>query len=342
MKILVTGGVGFIGSHTVVELFNAGFEPVIMDDFSNSDPSVLEGLKKILGHSVKCYSQDCNDAVALEKIILDEQIEGVIHFAAFKSVNESIKNPLSYYSNNIGSLITLLDTMLKNNVRNLIFSSSCTVYGQPDEIPVTENTPRKPATSPYGNTKVICEDIIRDTIASKVSIKGISLRYFNPIGAHESGLIGELPRGVPNNLVPFVTQTAAGIREKLTLFGCDYNTSDGTCIRDFIHVVDLAKAHVAALNLLQDQPDDNFYEVFNVGTGQGTTVLELVRSFEKVNDLKVNYEIGPRRDGDTEKIYGNVDKANKILQWKVQSTLEKSLQDAWRWEMELKNRQKQN
>lgn len=341
-KILVTGGAGFIGSHTVVELFNAGFEPVIIDDFSNSDPSVLEGLKKILGHPVKCYSQDCNDAVVLEKIILDEQIEGVIHFAAFKSVNESVNKPLSYYSNNVGSLITLLETMLKNEVKNLVFSSSCTVYGQPDEIPVTESTPRKPATSPYGNTKAICEDIIRDTIASKVPIKGISLRYFNPIGAHGSGLIGELPLGVPNNLVPFVTQTAAGIREKLTLFGCDYDTPDGSCIRDFIHVVDLAKAHVAALNFLQNQPDDNFYEVFNVGTGKGTTVLELVRTFEKVNDLRVNYEIGPRRVGDTEKIYGNVEKANKILQWKAQNTLEESLKDAWRWEIELKNRQKQN
>jgi UDP-glucose 4-epimerase len=335
MKILVTGGAGFIGSHTVVELFHAGFEPVIVDNFSNSDPSVLERLNKILGHPVKCYNQDCSNANDLSQIISEEQIEGVIHFAAFKSVGESVVNPLTYYSNNIGSLVILLETMLKNKVKNLVFSSSCTVYGQPDVVPVTENTVRKPATSPYGNTKVVCEDIIRDTIASKVPIKGISLRYFNPVGAHDSGLIGELPLGVPGNLVPFITQTAAGIREKLTLYGSDYNTIDGTCVRDFIHVADLAKAHVAALNLLKKQPVDNFYEVFNIGTGKGTSVLELIETFEKVNELKLNYVIGPRRPGDIEIIYGNVDKANKMLHWQALNTLEKSLRDAWRWETKL-------
>jgi len=336
MKILVTGGAGFIGSHTVVELTNAGFDVVIVDNFSNSDQSVLQGIRKTLGFPVTFYHRDCNDVSALEEIIQKERIEGVIHFAAFKSVGESVEKPLKYYSNNVVSTINLLETMLRNKVTNLVFSSSCTVYGQPDKIPVNEATPRKPATSPYGNTKAICEDIIRDTVASKVPIKAISLRYFNPIGAHDSALIGELPRGVPNNLVPFISQTAAGIRKKLTLFGNDYNTFDGTCMRDFIHVVDLAKAHVSALNLLRKQKNDNFYDVFNIGTGRGNTVLELIETFERVNNVKVNYEIGTRREGDIEKIFGDVNKANEIMNWRAEYTLEDSLQDAWRWELELK------
>lgn len=334
MKILVTGGAGFIGSHTVIELVNAGYEPIIIDNFDNSDKSVLQGIKKILKRPVKCYAKDCNDAKTLEKIFKKEDIKGVIHFAAYKAVGESVEKPLKYYENNVGSLITLLQTMLKCGVKNLVFSSSCTVYGQPDEIPVTEDTPRKPAASPYGNTKAMGEDILRDTIIAKEPMKIISLRYFNPIGAHPSAHIGELPNGVPSNLVPFITQTAIQKREKLTVFGNDYHTPDGTNIRDFIHVVDLAKAHVSALQLL-DKQQDNYYDVFNIGTGSGNTVLELIKTFEKVNKLKLNYEIGPRRAGDVEKIYGNVEKAEKLMGWKTEKTLEESLKDAWRWEKKL-------
>lgn len=337
MKILVTGGAGFIGSHTVIELVNAGYEPIIIDNFDNSDKSVLKGIKKILKRPVKCYTKDCNNAKTLEQIFKQEDIKGVIHFAAYKAVGESVEKPLKYYENNVGSLVTLLQTMLKCGVKNLVFSSSCTVYGQPDEIPVTEDTPRKPAASPYGNTKAMGEDILRDTIIAKEPLKIISLRYFNPIGAHPSAHIGELPNGVPSNLVPFITQTAIQKREKLTVFGNDYNTPDGTNIRDFIHVVDLAKAHVSALQLL-DKQQDNYYDVFNIGTGSGNTVLELIKTFEKVNKLKLNYEIGPRRAGDVEKIYGNVEKAEKIMGWKTVKTLEESLKDAWRWEKKLMKR----
>ncbi len=336
MKILVTGGAGFIGSHTVVELIGAGFEPVIMDDFSNSDKSVLKGLKKILKRNVKCYAKNCLDIKSLEKILVDEQIEGVIHFAASKAVGESVANPLKYYQNNLVSTLNLLELMLKLNIKNLVFSSSCTVYGQPDVIPVDEDTPRQPATSPYGNTKAICEDILRDMITAKNPQKIISLRYFNPIGAHPSARIGELPNGVPSNLVPFITQTAAGLREKLTIFGNDYNTPDGTNIRDYIHVVDLAKAHVAALQLLSKQ-SDNYYDTFNIGTGRGDSVLELVKTFEKVNKLKLNYEIGARRAGDTEKIYAITDKAEKIMGWKAEKTLAEALKDAWRWQLRLRS-----
>jgi UDP-glucose 4-epimerase len=336
MKILVTGGAGFIGSHTVVELVNAGFEPVIIDDFSNSDKSVLKGLKKILKQNIKCYTKNCSDAKFLEKIMHDEQIEGVIHFAASKAVGESVANPLKYYENNLISTLNLLKVMLKLNIKNLVFSSSCTVYGQPEQIPVDENTPRQPATSPYGNTKMMCEDILRDTIVAGNPLKIISLRYFNPIGAHPSARIGELPNGVPSNLVPFVTQTAAGLREKLTIFGNDYNTPDGTNIRDYIHVVDLAKAHVAALQLLKKQ-NDNYYDTFNIGTGNGASVLELVKTFEKVNKLKLNYEIGARRPGDSEKIYAITDKAEKIMGWKAEKSLAEALKDAWRWQLKLRS-----
>lgn len=256
MKILVTGGAGFIGSHTVVELVNAGHEPIIIDNFNNSNKTVLQGLENILKKSIKCYDNDCNDVKVLEQICKEENIEGIIHFAAHKAVGESVENPLKYYENNIGSTLNILKVMLKLGIKNLVFSSSCTVYGQPDEVPVTEDTPRKPAASPYGNTKTMCEDILRDTITAGNALKIISLRYFNPIGAHPSAEIGELPNGVPSNLVPFITQTAAGIRKKLLVFGSDYNTSDGTNVRDFIHVVDLAKAHVSAIQLLDSQLDN--------------------------------------------------------------------------------------
>lgn len=339
MKILVTGGAGFIGSHTVVELINAGYEPIIIDNFNNSEKTVLKGLRKILKRPVKYYEKDCNDIKALEQICKKENIEGVIHFAAYKAVGESVEKPLKYYENNIGSTLKVLEVMLKLGIKNLVFSSSCTVYGQPDEIPVTEDTPRKPAASPYGNTKTICEDILRDTITAGNPLKIIALRYFNPIGAHPSANIGELPRGVPSNLLPFVTQTAIGIRQKLTVFGNDYNTSDGTNVRDFIHVVDLAKAHVSALKLLSNQKD-NYYDVFNIGTGRGNTVLEIIKTFEKVNKVKLNYELGPRRAGDVEKIYGSVEKSERLMGWKTEKTLEDSVRDAWRWEKKIAKNKK--
>jgi UDP-glucose 4-epimerase len=338
MNILVTGGAGFIGSHTVVELVKAGFSPIIIDDLSNSDKSAIIGIKNILGFEVPFYQTDCNNGVEVDKIVKKHNIEGVIHFAAFKAVGESVAEPLRYYRNNILSIITLLEVMQNNNVNSIVFSSSCTVYGQPDIVPVTEVTPRKKAESPYGNSKTIGEDILEDTAKVSKNLKVIALRYFNPIGAHTSAEIGELPNGIPNNLVPFITQTAIGKREKLTVFGNDYDTIDGSNVRDFIHVVDLAKAHVAALNLLSAQKN-HFYDVFNIGTGKGNSVLEVIQTFEKVNNLKLNYEIGPRRSGDVVKIFGEVKKAEKILGWKAEISLEQSLKDAWAWELKLQNRQ---
>jgi UDP-glucose 4-epimerase len=338
MKILVTGGAGFIGSHTVVELQKSGFEPIIVDNFSNSEEKVLEGLEKIIGTPVVCYNADCNDEVALRALFEKEKIGGVIHFAANKAVGESVENPLLYYGNNIGTTVLLLKLMKEYGVHNFVFSSSCTVYGQPDHLPVTEATPRQEAASPYGNTKKICEDIIRDFIFSKPAMKAIALRYFNPVGAHETAEIGELPRGVPSNLVPYITQTAAGLRQKLTVFGSDYNTPDGTCIRDFIHVVDLAKAHVKALELLAGVQEENFYDVFNIGTGEGVTVLQLIKTFEEVNNVKLNYSIGPRRPGDVEQIYAQVDKSREVMKWQTEKSLEDSLRDAWRWEQKLATR----
>lgn len=335
MNILVTGGAGFIGSHTVVELYNAGYSPVIIDDLSNSNISVLKGLKNILGFDVPFYQEDCNNFVVVSKIVKEHKIEGIIHFAAFKAVGESVAEPLKYYQNNIGSLLNILNVMKAENVRNLVFSSSCTVYGEPDIIPVTESTPKKKAESPYGNTKAIAEDILEDVVKAKMDFGIISLRYFNPIGAHESAEIGEFPIGVPNNLVPYITQTAAGIREKLVVFGNDYDTEDGSNVRDFIHVVDLAKAHVAALDLLKENTKEPFYDVFNIGTGRGNTVLELINIFEEVNNLKLNYEIGPRRSGDVIQIYGDVEKAAKVLKWKTEKTLNESLKDAWAWQQKL-------
>ncbi|MDP1816348.1 MAG: UDP-glucose 4-epimerase GalE [Cytophagaceae bacterium BCCC1] len=336
MNVLVTGGAGFIGSHTVVELVNAGFSPVIIDNLNNSSESVLTGLKKIIGFDVPFYKADCNDFEVVKDIIVKHKIEGIIHFAAYKAVGESVEKPIKYYKNNIGSLVNILEVMQVTKVKNLVFSSSCTVYGQPDHIPVTEDTPKKKAESPYGNTKAIAEDILEDVIKSGEQMSIISLRYFNPIGAHPSAEIGELPNGVPSNLIPFVTQTAIGKRNKLVVFGSDYNTVDGSNVRDFIHVVDLAKAHVSALNLLKGK-ETAFYDVFNLGTGTGNSVLEVIKTFEEVNNLKLNYEIGPRRSGDVEKIYGDVEKASKILNWKTEKSLEESLKDAWTWELKLKN-----
>lgn len=334
MNILVTGGAGFIGSHTVVSLVEAGFNPVIVDDFSNSEPSVLAGLKKILGREVPCHVLDCNNYPAMRQILRDEKIAGVIHFAAFKAVGESMQEPLAYYRNNLGSLLTLVDAMLAEGISNLIFSSSCTVYGEPDTSPVTEQTPIKPAASVYGNTKQVGEEILRDVSAVK-PLKSLSLRYFNPIGAHPSALIGELPRGVPSNLVPFVTQTAAGLRESLTIFGNDYPTPDGTCIRDFIHIMDLAEAHVAALQYTLNKSESGFYDTFNLGTGQGNTVLELVKTFEKVSGKPLPYSIGPRRDGDVVAVWADVKKSRELLRWQTRRSLQEALEDAWRWQQRL-------
>ncbi|EKB50340.1 UDP-glucose 4-epimerase GalE [Cecembia lonarensis] len=337
-KILITGGAGYIGSHTAVALVNAGFEPIIIDNFSNSNKSALIGIETILGKALKCYEGDCNDKALMQRIFAENQFEGVIHFAAYKAVGESTQLPLKYYTNNIDSLLILLETMVDFGVKELVFSSSCTVYGQPDILPVSEETPRQEAESPYGNTKKICEDILRDYIKSGIASRVISLRYFNPVGAHPSGEIGELPLGVPNNLVPFITQTAVGIREKLTVFGSDYDTPDGSCIRDYIHVMDLADAHVKALEYLFRQKD-NFYDLFNVGTGKGNTVLEVIKTFEKVSGKPLNYHIGPRRPGDIEKVWANTDKINKVLGWQAQYSLEDSLRDSWNWQQKLGERE---
>jgi UDP-glucose 4-epimerase len=333
-KILITGGAGYIGSHTAVALANSGYKPVIVDNFSNSEKSALEGIKSILGSEVTSYEVDCLDKTAMESVFGENDFSGVIHFAAYKAVGESTKLPIKYYSNNIDSLIVLLELMSKYNVKDLVFSSSCTVYGQPKVLPVTEATPRQDAESPYGNTKKICEDILRDVILSGAVSRIVALRYFNPVGAHPSSAIGELPLGVPNNLIPFVTQTAAGIREKITVFGNDYDTADGTCVRDYIHVMDLADAHVKALKYLSEQRD-NFYDIFNVGTGNGNTVLEVIHAFEKVTGQKLNYEIGPRRSGDIEKVWANTDKINKVLGWEAKFSLEDSMRDSWNWQVKL-------
>lgn len=336
-NILVTGGAGFIGSHTVVSLAEAGYNPVIVDDFSNSEPSVLAGLREILRYEVPCHVLDCNNYAAIRQILRDEKIDGVIHFAAFKAVGESMEEPLAYYRNNLGSLLTLLDAMLAENISNFIFSSSCTVYGEPDQSPVTEQTPVKPAASVYGNTKQIGEEILRDVAASK-NLKAISLRYFNPIGAHPSGKIGELPRGIPSNLVPFITQTAVGLRKSLTVFGDDYPTPDGTCIRDYIHVMDLAEAHVAALRYSMLQSGAKFYDTFNLGSGQGNTVLELVRTFEKVSGKPLPHTIGPRRAGDVVAVWADVKKSSELLDWQTKRSLEEALTDAWRWQLAVQDR----
>lgn len=336
--ILVTGGSGFIGSHTTVELQQAGYNVVIVDNLSNSKIEVLDGIEKITGVRPAFENVDLREKNAVEAVFEKyPQIEGIIHFAASKAVGESVEKPLLYYRNNIVSLINLLELMPKYNVKGIIFSSSCTVYGQPseDNLPVTEEAPIQKALSPYGNTKQINEEIICDYIHSGAPIKSIILRYFNPIGAHPSAYIGELPNGVPMNLIPFVTQTAIGVRKELKIFGNDYNTPDGTCIRDYIYVVDLAKAHVAAMARVLEQ-DTDAVEVFNVGTGKGVSTLEVVEGFEKATGVKVNWSYAPRREGDIEKVWGNVDKANNVLGWKAETPLEDVLASAWRWQKKLR------
>ena len=331
-KVLVTGGCGFIGSHTCVELAEAGFEPIIVDNLNNSERSVVDGIEKIIGRKVKFIEADCCDTEAMEKVFSENDFSSIIHFAAYKSVNESSVKPLEYFKNNLGSLLTLLTLMRDHNVPNIVFSSSCTVYGQADVLPVTESTPRKEATTPYGLTKQMCEDILKNTSAAYPQMNTIALRYFNPIGAHPTALIGELPRGVPNNLIPYITQTAAGIRECLSVYGYDYNTPDGSCIRDYIDVTDLAKAHVCAVSRMIEGKSKANYEVFNVGTGTGRTTLEIVKTFEKVNNLKLNYKVVGRREGDIEAVWADPTYANEELGWKAVRPLEDTLRSAWEWQ----------
>lgn len=337
-RILVTGGTGYIGSHTVVELMQNGFEVVIVDNLSNSNIDVLEGIEKIVGKRPAFENIDCTDYVGMEGVFNKyTDIVGVIHFAASKAVGESVEKPLMYYKNNIGSLVCLLELMNIHNVHNIVFSSSCTVYGQPDPefLPVSENAPIKVALSPYGNTKQINEEILRDTAYADKSLQVTLLRYFNPIGAHPSALIGELPNGVPQNLLPFVTQTAAGIRPMLRVFGNDYNTPDGSCIRDYIYVVDLAKAHVAAVKRMLDMKERDQVETFNLGTGRGLSVLEIITTFEKVTGVKLPYEIVGRREGDIEQVWANPTKANTVLGWKADTPTEDILLSAWNWQKKL-------
>jgi UDP-glucose 4-epimerase len=333
-KILVTGGLGYIGSHTVVELAGAGYEPVIVDDLSNSNPKIRTQLSKIIGFNPPFYEFDLCDEKKLADFIKSEpDINGIIHFAAFKAVGESVQKPLKYYRNNLYSLLNLLTAYHGRDI-NFVFSSSCTVYGQPDELPVTEKAPIKPAESPYGNTKQIAEEILRDGVKAGDAKKVISLRYFNPVGAHESALIGELPIGVPQNLVPFITQAAIGKRGKITVFGDDYDTPDGSCVRDYIHVTDLAKAHVAALKLMEHNTFTG-YDVFNIGTGNGSSVLEIIKAFERATGVKLNYQIGPRRQGDIEQVWGDVTKSAKELNWKAQLGIDTMMSSAWEWEKYL-------
>jgi len=336
-KIVVTGGTGYIGSHTVVELQNEGFEVIIVDNLSNSNIDVLSGIEKINGIRPVFENIDCVDYVNLDRMFERHgNIDGIIHFAAYKAVGESVEKPLMYYRNNLVSLINVLQLMPVHKIKNIVFSSSCTVYGQPDELPVTENAPIKPAMSPYGNTKQICEEIIRDTAqASPDTFKAILLRYFNPIGAHQSAHIGELPIGIPNNLLPFVTQTAIGIRQELKVFGNDYNTSDGSCIRDYINVIDLARAHVIALKRMMSEKMTENIETFNLGTGRGLSVLDIINDFERVNDVKIPYQIVGRRKGDIEKVWADATLANDVLGWQAKETIDDTLRSAWEWEKHL-------
>jgi UDP-glucose 4-epimerase len=338
--ILVTGGTGFIGSHTTVELQQAGYDVVIVDNLSNSNAEVVDGIEQITGIRPAFEKVDCCDKQALEAVFAKyKDIEGIIHFAASKAVGESVEKPLLYYRNNTVSLLNLLELMPVYGVKGFIFSSSCTVYGQPtkEHLPVTEDAPIQEACSPYGNTKQINEEIIRDYIHSGAPIKSVILRYFNPIGAHPSALIGELPNGVPNNLIPFVTQTAMGIRQELKIFGNDYDTPDGTCIRDYIYVVDLAKAHVKAMQRVLDM-DTEPIEYFNVGTGRGVSTYEVVDKFEKATGVKVNWSYAPRREGDIEKVWANPNKANNVLGWKAEANLEDTLRSAWNWQLKLREK----
>jgi len=338
--ILVTGGTGFIGSHTTVELQNAGYKVVIVDNLSNSQANVVDGIEKITGVRPAFEQVDCCDFEAMDKVFAKyPDIAGIIHFAASKAVGESVEKPLLYYRNNIVSLVNLLELMPKHNVKGIIFSSSCTVYGQPDpeNLPVTEDAPIKPAESPYGNTKQVNEEIIRDDINSGAPIKAILLRYFNPIGSHPTAIIGEMPNGVPMNLIPYVTQTAMGIREQLKVFGNDYDTPDGTCLRDYIDVNDLAKAHVAAVARMTSGKMEQRYEIFNVGTGNPVSVLDLITRFEKANGLKLNYKMVERRAGDVPAVWADTTLANEVLGWKAERNLDDTLRSSWEWEKRVRN-----
>ena len=336
MSILITGGCGYIGSHTCIEMLKAGFDIVVLDNYYNAKPEALRRVKELAGRDFPFYECDIRDAEGLRKIFKAHDIEAVIHFAGLKAVGESVDKPLLYYRNNLQSLITILELMRDKGVRNIVFSSSCTVYGQPEVLPVTEQTPRQSAQSPYGNTKQICEDILRDTVHAYPAIYGIALRYFNPIGAHPSALIGELPKGVPMNLVPFITQTAAGLRECLSVFGDDYDTPDGSAVRDYIDVTDLARAHVVAVDRMTGGKSKGNYEFFNVGTGKGLSVLELIAEFEKATGVKVNHKIVGRRAGDIEKIWADTSFANRELGWKAQRSTGETLLSAWNWEKRLR------
>lgn len=335
MKILVTGGLGFIGSHTVVSLIENGFEPIIIDNCSNASIDVLHHLKKITNKEIPFYNIDVTNLSELNDVILSEQdIKGVIHFAAVKAVGESVSNPLKYYHNNITGLVNLLMSMNQYKIHHLIFSSSCTVYGQAEKMPITEDAPIQNPTSPYGNTKKIGEEIIKDTVNSS-DLKAILLRYFNPVGAHDSTLIGELPIGVPQNLIPFVTQTAVGEREVLSVFGNDYDTPDGTCVRDYIHVMDLADAHVISMKRLVDNKQLDNLETFNIGTGKGSSVLEVIESFKKTTNIDLNYKFAPRRAGDTTIAYADTVKANTVLGWNATRSLDVALESAWKWQQKI-------
>ncbi len=324
-KILVTGGAGYIGSHTIVELTAAGYTPIIVDNLCNTSTQNIEGIEKIIGNKIKWHNIDCTDKKAMDKVFSEEgTIEGAIHFAAYKAVEESVQNPQKYYDNNMGSLKVLLECMRKNKVKNIIFSSSCTVYGMPDILPVDENAPFKKAESPYGETKQICEGMLKDDTCNSVA-----LRYFNPIGSHSTAIIGDCSADSPSNLVPIITEVANGKREKITVFGDDYNTPDGTCIRDYIHVVDLAKSHVLAMDFLINNPGKH---AFNVGTGIGVSVLDAIKAFEKTNNLSINYSIGPRRSGDIEQIYANSSLVKAKLGWEAKESLEQAMRSAWDWE----------
>lgn len=333
--VLVSGGAGFIGSHVTVELVEAGFDVVVADNMSNCDMTCFNGVTQIIGRELPFVRMDFCDAQAVDRLFSEYRIDAVIHFAAFKAVGESVAEPILYYRNNLISFLNVLEAARTHGGCNVLFSSSATVYGEPDELPVTEKSPRKPATSPYGNTKQMCEDFLRDTVKAFPEVKGIALRYFNPIGAHPSALIGELPRGVPNNLVPYITQTAIGKRECLSIFGNDYPTPDGTCLRDYIDIVDLAKAHVCAVSRMVDGKMKEAYEIFNIGTGRPVSVLELVTAFEKANGVKLNYRFAPRRAGDVTAVWADPSLANRELGWKAERSVEQTLAAAWAWEKHL-------
>lgn len=335
--VLVSGGAGYIGSHTTVELLNAGYDVVVIDNFSNSERASLDGVRKIADVDFAFEEVDTCDIEDLRKVFDRYAFDSVIHFAAYKAVGESVAEPLKYYRNNLMSFMNILQLMKEYKRPNVLFSSSATVYGNAEQLPVMETTPRQPATSPYGNTKQMAEDILHDCCMAYPGMYGIALRYFNPIGAHPSALIGELPRGVPNNLVPFITQTAAGIRAKLSVFGDDYDTPDGSCLRDFIDIVDLAKAHVATINRMTEGKMEDKYEIFNIGTGRPLSVLELITKFQEVNDLELPYEIVGRREGDVPAVWADVTLANDKLGWRATRTIEETLRSAWDWERHLRN-----